>query len=320
MADIKKRNHYVTRKFLEGFCDNKGRIWTYPKDNPTNPFPNKPSETAVYNKLYHLSDKENINAVEDYFSDAVETPASNALENLLKRTFPDTAEKENLALFFGMLMVRTPLYLNHLNEQQSNQLKAMAIANASNKENFHSSFKKVHPNSDEKEIEETRQSILNNELFYELNRNLLLKIMLDLGSIIASHLLNMKWAMIETNEDLPFIASDNFMHIYHPTISDGFYKIGLGIRDVCVHIPISKKLSLMLVNNDNFAEGLIFDVNNPPQIHNKPIELKTLIDSFNKATFIKCQNYVFASSDSEYLKNSFNSILVEAKQINDNKS
>jgi hypothetical protein len=99
MSDIKKRNHYITRKFLEGFCDSNDRVWTYPKDNPVNPFPNKPSETAVYNKLYHLSDKENINAVEDYFSDAVETPASNALENLLKKTFPDATEKENLALF-----------------------------------------------------------------------------------------------------------------------------------------------------------------------------------------------------------------------------
>lgn len=318
MVNIKKRNHYITRQFLEGFCDRNGRVWTYPKENPSSPFANKPSETAVYRKLYHLQNGENIEAVENYFSDNVEAPASIALKKLLNKEFPDKPEKEKLALFFGLLMVRTPSYLKHLNTQNTQYLKTMEQACASNKEYFHISFKKVHPDINENEIEEIRQEMLRNEYSYEINRDLLLKEMLDFGSIIASHLVTMKWALIETNSDYPFIVSDNFMHIYHPTINGGFYKIGLGIPDVSVHIPISQKLSLMLVNNDKFKEGIIFDIKNPPMIHNSPIDLRALIELLNKNIFIKSDSYVFANSDSENLKQCFSSLIMQAKEIEDN--
>ena len=318
MTNIKKRNHYITRQFLEGFCDHNGRVWTYPKETPTNPFANKPSETAVYNRLYHLQNGENITAVEDYFSDNVESPASVALKKLLNKNFPDTAEKEKLALFFGLLMVRTPSYIEYLNNQYTQYLKSMELASVSNKEYFHTSFNKLYTDIDENEIEKIREEMLRNEYSYEINRDLLLKNMLDLGSIIASHLVIMKWALIETDSDSPFIVSDNFMHIYHPTMNNGFYKIGLGIPDVRVHIPISQKLSLMLVNNDKFMEGIIFDIKNPPLIDNNPIDLRALIELLNKNIFITCQNYVFANSNSENLKKCFSSLITQAKEIDDN--
>ena len=34
--------------------------------------------------------------------------------------------------------------------------------------------------------------------------------MLYLGALSAGHLMNMKWALIETNEENPFVISDNF--------------------------------------------------------------------------------------------------------------
>lgn len=318
MANIKKRNHYITRQFLEGFCDCNGRVWTYTKENPSNPFANKPTETAVFNRLYHLQKGENITAVEDYFSDSVETPASIVLKKLLNKDFPDKTEKEKLALFFGLLMVRTPSYIEHVNNQCTQYLKSMAHTSASNKEYFYTSFKNIYPDINENEIEETRQIMLKNGFSYEINRDLLLKKMLDLGSIIASHIVTMKWALIETNSDYPFIVSDNFMHIYHPTINDGFYTLGLGIPDIRVHIPISQKLSLMLVNNEKFIEGMIFDIENPPVIHNNPIDLKALIELLNKNIFIKCQKYVFANSDSENLKECFSNLIIQAKEIEDN--
>ncbi|WP_392537593.1 DUF4238 domain-containing protein [Legionella sp. 227] len=315
MANTKKRNHYITRKFLEGFCDNDGRVWTYPKDSPSDPFANRPGDTAVINKLYHLQHNENITAVEDYFSDKVETPASNALTKLLNKKFPNAEEKEKLSLFWGLQMVRTPSYINHLNIEQSRYLRFHAHTLASNKEHFYESYKRFDPNLNEDEIEEVRQSMLTDEYTYKINNDYLLKIMLDLGSIIASHLLHMKWALIESDSNNPFIVSDNFMHIYHPKINDGFYKIGLGIKDVCVHIPISNTLSLMLVNNDQFKEGIVFNINNPPVVNNNSVDLKKLIESFNKSMFIKCYKYVFANSDSEKLKQCFHSLLEMAKEF-----
>ncbi|QBR82942.1 DUF4238 domain-containing protein [Legionella israelensis] len=196
MANIKKRNHYITRQFLEGFCDSSGRVWTYPKDGPSDPFANKPTDTAVIKKLYHLQHGENITAVEDYFSDQVETPASNALKKLLNKNFPNAEEKEKLSLFFGLQMVRTPSYIDHLNTQQSKDLNHRAQILASNKEYFHTTYKEADPDLSEDEIEEVRQGMLKDGFTYEINRDYLLKLMLDYGSIIASHLLHMKWALI----------------------------------------------------------------------------------------------------------------------------
>jgi hypothetical protein len=40
----KKKQHFVPRMYLDGFCDEGGMVWTYPKNNPSNPYPQKPEK------------------------------------------------------------------------------------------------------------------------------------------------------------------------------------------------------------------------------------------------------------------------------------
>lgn len=321
MANVKKRNHYLTRQFLEGFCDSDGRVWTYPKFKPSDPYSNKPDSTAIQNKLYHLKNNENINAVEDYFSDEVETPASYALQNLLEKKFPNPQEKERLSLFFGMLMARMPSHLEKLDKQQSDQVRALMVSSALNKEGFYDSYKKVRPKINEKAIEAYRQSILNNDFSYQSNCDLILKIMLDSGSIYASLLLRMKWTLIETDNECPFIVSDNFHNIDHLTLPHGFYKTGLATPGAIVHFPISSRLSLMLFNgnDEKINEGAILTVQTPIIGDNgQKIDLKQLIKTLNKNIFIRSYEYIFANSNSEKLKRCFSNILKRAKRYEDN--
>lgn len=319
MVKTKKRNHYLPRFYLKGFCDSNSRVWMYDKTNPISPIDGSPGDMGLVKKLYHLESNEHAkDEIENYFEKSIETPASPAFKRLLNKEFPNETDKKILSLFFGMLMVRTPLYIDHLSMQHSKELNARAKASASNREHFHSVYKQIHPELDETATEKDRNSILNNEISFELNNDYTLVIMVILGSEIAPLLQKMKWVLIETSSELPFITSDNFMHVSNPTLKTGFYGLGLGMPNVCVHMPISKNLSLLMVNKDNFNENVVYDINNPPSLNGGKINLKELIKTYNKKIFCECKKYVFASSDSQELKKCFNNLLNKAKLIEEN--
>ena len=322
MKNIKKRNHYITKYYLKEFTDKNGIIWMYKKCDPTHPTCSQPNKVAVDNTLYHLENGENsINAIEDYFSDKVEGPASIAFKQLTEKKFPSDSDREKLSLLFGMQMVRTPLYINHLNKEQSEELNIIAKASASNKNNFYSDYKKVNTNLNEAEIEKDRQAILAGDFSFELHRDILLIKMIPLGAVISSLLCNMKWALIETDDDYPFITSDNMINISHPTIpANAFYQPGLGMRDTRITIPISNRLTLFMVNDDDFQDSLVYSVDNPIcQKSGNKINLKEIIKNLNKRTYLWSNKYVFANSDSKKLKTCFNNLLQQAKFLEKNK-
>lgn len=322
MANIKQRHHYITKYYLEGFCDHAGKIWTYKKIDPTKPFCNQPSDTAVISRFYHLKNNLNgINEIEDYFSDDIEAPASNAFKQLREKKFPSNSDREKLSLFFGTLMVRTPCYINHLNTEQSKQLNIVIKIVANDKENFYKTYKKIDPSINDNSIEIVRKSILDNKMPFESHRDILLKMMIHLGKTISLLLYNMKWALIETDDNIPFITSDNLINIFHPDIQPNkYYQPGLGMENTQVIIPISRKLALLLVNNSSLDDGTIFSVTNPQHGNaGGKNDLKSLVKSLNKTTYIKSFEYVFADSDSARLRRCFKSILRKAKRIEQSK-
>jgi hypothetical protein len=319
MSKIKKRNHYLPRFYLKGFCDTNSRVWMYEKNNPSQPVDGSPGDMAIVRKLYNLESSGNAkDEIENYFSESVETPASPPFKRLLNKEFPNMQDKKTLSLFFAMLMVRTPLYIKHLKTQQSKEFNVIAKVSAANKDYFHSAYKKIHSNLDEGAIEKDRCSILNGEVCFEAINDVSLKSMLILGVNIAPLLENMKWALIETDDNLPLITSDNFMHISNLNIKSSFYGIGLGMSGTYVYIPLSKKLSLLMVNKCDFNENIVYNVNNPPSLNDRKIDLKKFIKLCNKKIFCACERYVFANSNSEELKRCFSNLLNEAKSIEEN--
>ncbi len=145
--------------------------------------------------------------------------------------------------------------------------------------------------------------------------------MVLLGKSIASNLCSMRWALIETDEKYPFITSDNFTNIFNPQFPpNGFYQTGLGIPDTRFNIPLSKNLTLLMINDEKFHDGYFYSVyNSIYQKSGEKINLKELIKAFNKTTYLKSDKYIFANSDSEKLKVCFNKLLKEAKFIQENK-
>lgn len=84
MIKTKKRNHYLPRFYLKGFCDSNSRVWMYDKTNPMHPIDGAPSDMGLIKKLYHLENNENAkDEIENYFEKTVETPASPAFKRLI---------------------------------------------------------------------------------------------------------------------------------------------------------------------------------------------------------------------------------------------
>ncbi|STX39277.1 DUF4238 domain-containing protein [Legionella feeleii] len=313
----KVKHHYITRYYLEGFADGNKKVWTFNKLNPLNPFANTATETAVIKKLYHLKDSDNIDQIEDFFSDEIEGPASDAFKELINLKFPNDTEREKLSLFFGMLMARTPSYIEHLNDQQTRQIQIIASTHAAEANNFRSLYKKIHPGLSNEEIEKDRKSIIDEEYKFDINRDYLLNIMVKCGSIFSPLLLNMNWWLIKTNSQFPFITSDNFINVNHEDMTS-LYKPGLGTPGVKVHIPVSSQLSLLLINDKTAKNDVIHDIDNPPfGADGKKIDVKKLITSINKQIYCTSDKYVFANSNSDRLKRCFSNILEKAKLIED---
>lgn len=322
MQGIKKKHHYIAKYYLKNFTDTNGKIWVYKKDNPINPHAGKPNKVAIYNKLYHLENSENsINEVEDYFANKIEGPAVEPFKKLIQKQFPSDPDREKLSLFFGTQIVRVPRYIHHLKEQFIKELNILSKVSASNREDFYRVHKKLYPELDENEIEKDRQDILNGSFSFEPDKKFLLKKIVLLGKNISLTLFNMRWALIETDEKYPFITSDNFTNIFNPQFPpNGFYQPGLGMPGTRFNIPLSKNLTLLMINDEKFHDGSFYSVyNSIYQKSGDKINLKELIKAFNKTTYLNSDKYIFTNSDSEKLKVCFSNLLKGAKFIQENK-
>jgi Protein of unknown function (DUF4238) len=67
----KKRHHYVPKAYLNAFCDNRGKVLVYRKDDPSKAIPLSPDNTAFHKYYYSQPTPDggvNHNALEDCFS------------------------------------------------------------------------------------------------------------------------------------------------------------------------------------------------------------------------------------------------------------
>lgn len=70
-APVKKRHHYVSQTYLDGFCGSDGKLWTYYLDKPHAPQPSRP-EAVAYSNYYYSQTRDDgtrdDNALEDLWS------------------------------------------------------------------------------------------------------------------------------------------------------------------------------------------------------------------------------------------------------------
>ncbi|HHI9467137.1 TPA: DUF4238 domain-containing protein [Legionella anisa] len=302
----KKSHHYLPKIYLEGFINTEdSKIWTYDKLKPYDPWASSIDKTAFKNKLYHLEKSQHdINVIEDYFATKIEGPAAAPLKLLRKLQFPEEKAREILALFFSSLIIRTPGYLNHIEEQFSRFLNHELTILAMNKENFHEGYKKAGIEESYETIETDRLSILNRDTHLLLHKNKKLDIMVKMSFPIAIIFFNMHWALIKTNIEYPFITSDNPFFLNNLNIPlSSLYKPGLGMSGTSVYIPIASDLTLMMVNEKNFTDGQIFDIEHSRYDgEGNKINIPLLVEILNNNLALSCYQYIYYFKNCDKIK------------------
>ncbi|MFO1257249.1 MAG: DUF4238 domain-containing protein [Gammaproteobacteria bacterium] len=310
----KKRHHYLPQCYLKGFTNPEDKIWTYKKADPQSPFLNAIDSTAVERYFYRFEIEGKEDELEDFLSEQVESRCCDSLEKLRNKQFPTGDERKNLAAFFSILYVRTPRHVEYLTAQQNKELNIYAKLNASNKQSFHDSYRLVHPDLDEETIEEDRQSILTGDVAFEMKREIILNQMLQAGAIYSFPLAEMKWILLETDEENPFVTSDNPLSVFHPQYQPfNFYKPSLGMRDTKVAIPVSKDLILMLFNDERVSDGKILSVKDARLEAQVVTWIKDLREQMINTFYLNCHKFVFSSTDK--YKARFVNFLAQAQVI-----
>lgn len=131
--------------------------------------------------------------------------------------------------------------------------------------------------------------------------------MLKMSLPIEAYFLNMHWALIKTNEEYPFITSDNPFFLNNLNISqNGFYKPGLGMPGTCAFIPISSYLALMMVAQQDFIDGQIFNIDKERYDSNgNKINIPQIVEMLNDALALNCYKYIYYFKNCDKIKKDF---------------
>ncbi len=103
-----KRQHLVPRFYLDRFCDDKGRVWTY--EAHQDPRANKPENTAIETNFYSPTDKdgEHFDDIEMMLAD-IEGEAAPLWEELMSGKVMCGKARWTLAIFLAIQFLRSPM-------------------------------------------------------------------------------------------------------------------------------------------------------------------------------------------------------------------
>jgi len=122
---------------------------------------------------------------------------------------------------------------------------------------------------------------------------------------------NCRWILLVTDNQYPFITSDNFFYISNEyMLPSSFHTPTLFMNRSRLFIPLSKSKALMIVNDDRTQDPIVYNKSDPPHDkNNKPIKLVNLIKDVNRLSFRLAKEYVFASLRTKKLDRFFDNLL-----------
>jgi hypothetical protein len=294
----KKKHHYIPKFYLDGFVDLDGFIWIYDKDMEKM-FRQK-SEAAAYEKDYfsfiNLEGGKDSETIENFIASLESISAETIKKILASRSIDElnVVDKSKFALFVALMMVRIPNYRRNIESGFAEISKRVLMFSAANKQFFESTLRRIEEERGKKidiPIEELRQTALNPDKHYifETNPTVSLEMALDHLKELHSLFYNMKWAFLKAGNDYKFLAGDNPLYYFDPTHDhNSFYGVGLANDNIEVTLSLSKDICAF--GSWKHREGYM-------QVNNQ------LIKHINRRTVIAARRYVFASTDSEVLKN-----------------
>jgi Protein of unknown function (DUF4238) len=249
----KKRNHYLPQVYLEGFTDpeTEGKVWQYDKGT-LQPQALFPKYLAVRKNLYRLNDQQGnreADSLEDVFCQ-IEGDFAHLRRKLLKNPVMETADMPTFLAFAVLMKARVPYNLEMIAEMERKALKFFLSELARNAKNFDQFWEKMAAElgltpAQEASKEQIRQDYLAGAYNPPLDHEMALRAALGSAQAILRDIEDIRWRILTTREDTPFLTCDNPFFYDDPTADPRFLVtrgVGLSNQNVDIILPLSSVL------------------------------------------------------------------------------
>jgi len=289
----KKRHHYISRFYLEGFVDphNEPYIWVYEKGNP-NIIKATAKNIAVQKHYYSFITPKGEKDSETFENALAEIEGKVApiFQKIRNYESLNDQERSSFAIFLAFTMSRVPNFRENIERATEEFIKKMDTILASHPTGFKSMIEKFERDTGNKigmSVEKLRKFMLEGQYDIKTDPQFSLGMIPILAKDLIPIFLWMNWAFLEATDDYKFMTSDNPLSYFDPTHNPrSFYGVGLLNRNIEITFPISK--GLIFLGTWKKIEGY------------KKLKSK-LVKEMNRRTFISALRFVFASQNSDRL-------------------
>ncbi len=241
------RHHVVPKCYLEAFHNSGRKLHVLPKGSEREPFESSLNNVAVRKNYYsfNLGEGKYDARIERTLAD-LEGVAKPILQKIISYNMITKQQKEDLAIFIGILHTRNPNFRKGTEESLRQVMEAIKNTTIDDDKSFFEIFGDIPD-----KIEEVAGGKENVRSWIKENVNVVIPTEASLehissGITIGTILSSMRWRFwINTFEDLPYITSDNPCYVCNKVAEKSPYGAGIAVKGSRLHLPISPKVCLI---------------------------------------------------------------------------
>lgn len=251
-----KGQHFVPASYLRSFASGAGKkasLYIYER-NKTLPFRQRPQQAARQTNYYSFRRPDGTldDSVESFLG-LVESEAVPVLRRLASEDIQlDWNDRGRVAFFVALQELRVPW-----TRQNFHNLYAHLV-------DWTTKFHARVPGLLEKELEELRQKgedfdpadapslrefLERGEYTVHADPKVSLVTMLQMAPVLHGFYIEMKWTVLRTSHDLPFVTSDNPVVKFDPAYKGGFWGIGVANPTIEIRFPLTKSAMLVIIHD-----------------------------------------------------------------------
>lgn len=264
--NVPRMQHYIPRFYLSGFADpnildTEGRevLWVYERGKQIRR--SSPTNEARQRDYYSLVAEGCRNVEVETWLGNLENEVAPIIADLVRdRRHVTEREKQTLALFIGIMQERTPAgrwFAENKVGPLTNQIIKEA---AGDPEKFRSFIEDNYrlPEEEGVDLEEVRRDILagRGEQLSAL-QDFKLTSIIEVGKMVADVLLGMNWQTIHSEEQEPFLTSDDpvVRHVLDERSNRLHFRMGVASHGVNVWFPLCRTACVRITRESEDGVG-----------------------------------------------------------------
>jgi len=209
---VKKRNHYLPRGYLQGFCDREGLLWTF--DRVSKEYRRLPPDSVAVEKEFYIikdSSGKKSNIVEDWLAacENAAIPVIRALDAEKRRLTEE--ERRILARFIALLRLRTTVFNAEMEEVIEHYSSAIADSLLKDEKTARDTFARLPGNGAAMPAERLEALVSMwkaGQYTLKVNREYVIHLMIQRADSFADELFAMTWGILRSHQQAAFITSD----------------------------------------------------------------------------------------------------------------